>query len=181
MSVVVTDALMKPEPETDGSYRIDVDRLFAEAVRLGGSDRVAWRREGEPSIEVHPMQTPEPDGTPAEPAAIARRWLDCFARHDLDGLLDLYADDAVHTSPKIRARHPDTGGVLRGKPALRAWWSDAFARLPDLGYELTALTVDRARVFMEYQRRTAGEPDMPVAEVLEIAHGRIAASRVYHG
>lgn len=113
--------------------------------------------------------------------AIARRWLDCFARHDLDGLLALYAEDAVHTSPKIRARHPETGCVLRGRPALRAWWADAFARLPGLGYELTALTADDRQVFMEYGRRAPGEPDLPVAEVLEVVDGLIVASRVYHG
>ncbi len=113
--------------------------------------------------------------------AVARAWLDCFARHDLDGLLALYADDAVHTSPKIRARHPDTGGVLRGKPSLRAWWADAFARIPGLGYELTTLTADDGRVFMEYVRKAPGDADLPVAEVLEVADGLIVASRVFHG
>jgi ketosteroid isomerase-like protein len=120
----------------------------------------------------------------ADPEAlrvIARRWLDCFARQDLDGLLALYADDAVHTSPKIRVRHPETGGVLRGKPALRAWWADAFARIPELGYELTTLTADEHRVFMEYLRRAPGDADLPVAEVLEVAAGVIVASRVFHG
>ena len=113
--------------------------------------------------------------------AIATRWLDCFARHDLEGLLALYADDAVHTSPKIRVRHPETGGVLRGKAALRAWWADAFARIPELGYELVALTADDARVFMEYVRHAPGDPDLPVAEVLDVKDGVIVASRVYHG
>src|SRR5690242_5695522 len=113
--------------------------------------------------------------------AIARRWLDCFARHDLDGLLALYAEDAVHTSPKIRVRHPDTGGVLRGKAALRAWWADAFARIPGLGYELTGLTADESRVFMEYVRHAPGEPDLPVAEVLDVVGHAIVSSRVYHG
>jgi hypothetical protein len=121
---------------------------------------------------------------PADPEtlrAIAQRWLDCFARHDLDGLLALYTDDAVHTSPKIRVRHPDTGGVIRGKAALRAWWSDAFVRIPGLGYELTSLTADSRQVFMEYLRRAPGDADLPVAEVLEIEAGMIVASRVYHG
>jgi ketosteroid isomerase-like protein len=113
--------------------------------------------------------------------AIARRWLDCFARQDLEGLLALYTDDAVHTSPKIRVRHPETGGVLRGKPALRAWWADAFARIPDLSYELQTLTADEERVFMEYLRRAPGEPDLPVAEVLDVTAGVIVASRVFHG
>jgi ketosteroid isomerase-like protein len=112
---------------------------------------------------------------------IARRWLDCFARRDLDGLLALYADDAVHTSPKIRTQHPDTGGMLRGKAAMRAWWQGAFDRLPSMRYEATAITANDERVFMEYVRHVEGEPDMLVAEVLEVVGGRIVASRVFHG
>ena len=121
------------------------------------------------------------DRDPARLRAIAERWLDCFARRDLDGLVALYHEDAVHTSPKIRARHPDTGGVLRGHAALRKWWGDAFARLPSMRYVPTAITADARRVFMEYVRRVDGEPDLPVAEVLELEGGRIVASRVFHG
>jgi ketosteroid isomerase-like protein len=112
---------------------------------------------------------------------LARRWLACFERADLDGLLALYAEDAVHTSPKIRARGAGEGGALRGRPALRAWWADAFARLPGLRYEETSLTSDGTRVFMEYLRHAPAEPDLPVAEVLEVRGGLIVASRVYHG
>ena len=100
---------------------------------------------------------------------------------DLDGLLALYADDATHTSPKIRVRHPETGGLLRGKAAMRVWWQDSFDRLPSMRYEPTALTADAHRVVMEYVRHVDGEPDLPVAEVLEVAGGRIVRSRVFHG
>ena len=180
VAVEVRDDLMKPDAEPDGTFRIDVPRLFAEAERIGREQPLGWRTEGELVVEVHALQTP-PENSPLPIAAIASRWLECFAAHDLDGLLGLYADDAIHTSPKIRVRHPETGGVLRGKSPLRAWWADAFARVPDLGYQLSALTVDRTRVFMEYVRRATGEPDLPVAEVLEVDRGLIVASRVYHG
>jgi ketosteroid isomerase-like protein len=118
---------------------------------------------------------------PSELVRIAERWLECFDRRDLDGLLALYADDAVHTSPKIRVRHPETGGVLRGKSAMRAWWQDSFDRLPTMRYVPTAFTANGERVFMEYVRHVAGEPDMPVAEVLDVRAGLIVASRVFHG
>ena len=118
---------------------------------------------------------------PAALCAIANAWLACFERRDLDGLLALYSDDATHTSPKIRARHPETGGVLRGKPAMRAWWQDAFVRLPGMRYVPTAITADRERVVMEYVRRVDGEPEYPVAEALDVRDGMIVASRVFHG
>ena len=121
------------------------------------------------------------DRDPATLRGLAERWLDCFACRDLDGLLALYADDATHTSPKIRVRHPDTGGVLRGKPAMRAWWQDSFVRLPGMRYVPSSLTADDRRVYMEYVRHVDGEPDYPVAEVLDIEHGKIVASRVFHG
>ena len=112
---------------------------------------------------------------------LAERWLDCFERRDLDGLLALYAEDATHTSPKIRARHPETGGQLRGKAAMRAWWQDAFDRLPTLRYVATAITADDRRVVLEYTRQVAGEPDLPIAEVFDVERGAIVASRVFHG
>jgi len=113
--------------------------------------------------------------------AIARAWLDAFNAHDLDALLALYADDAVHTSPKLRARAPETEGKVAGKPALRAWWKDCFDRLPTIRYEATSITADDARAFLEYVRHVPREADLSVAEVFDVSRGKIVASRVYHG
>jgi ketosteroid isomerase-like protein len=113
--------------------------------------------------------------------AIARTWLACFERKDVDALVALYAEDARHTSPKLRVSRPLSGGHLQGRAELRAWWADAFARLPRLRYVERTLTADGARVWMEYVREVPGEPDLPVAEVLEIRDGLIRESRVYHG
>lgn len=115
----------------------------------------------------------------------ARRWLGRFNARDLDGLLALYADDAVHVSPKLRERQPETKGEIRGKNALRAWWADAMQRLPGLRYEEQHLTASTStadgRVFMEYLRTVPGEADLLVAEVLAIHDGKIVESRVFHG
>ena len=119
--------------------------------------------------------------TASDNATIARAWLDAFNAHDVDALVALYADDATHTSPKIRALHPDTGGKLRGKPALASWWRDANERLPNLRYEATNIIADGERVIIEYIRHAPNEPPMPVAEVFDVRAGRIVASRVYHG
>lgn len=114
-------------------------------------------------------------------AYIATRWFAAFNAHDLEALLELYADDAEHYSPKLKVRRPETGGRVRGKEALREWWRDAFERLPGLHYEVVRLTADDAQVFMEYVRQVEGEEDLRVGEVLEVSNGIIVASRVYHG
>jgi heme-degrading monooxygenase HmoA/ketosteroid isomerase-like protein len=169
------------------------------------SELLAWRNEpfhaaaqakgretyySEYSIDIcTPVRGSRFDGTtrtpfdrdPAKLRAIAEQWLACFERRDLDALLALYADDATHTSPKIRVRHPETGGLLRGKAAMRAWWADAFERLPSMTYVPVSITADVSRVYYEYIRRVDGEPDLPVCEVLDVRDGLIVASRVFHG
>jgi ketosteroid isomerase-like protein len=115
------------------------------------------------------------------PLEIARAWLAAFNAHDVDALVALYAEDATHTSPKIRALHPDTGGQLVGRHALAEWWRDANRRLPNLHYEERAITADGTRAIIEYLRHAPGEPPMPVAEAFDVKDGRIVASRVYHG
>jgi limonene-1,2-epoxide hydrolase len=112
---------------------------------------------------------------------IAHRWLDAFNQHDIETLLKLYDEDAEHYSPKLKIHRPETIGLIKGKPALRNWWTDAFKRLPELHYKKIKLTADDEQVFIEYIRQNPGEPDLNVGEVLEIMDGKITASRVYHG
>jgi hypothetical protein len=79
--------------------------------------------------------------------------------------------------------HAYSRGVRGGAQALHEWFRDAMERLPSLRYVESALTVDTeaGRVCMEYTRRCDGDPDMLVAELLEVRAGRIVGSRVYHG
>ena len=112
---------------------------------------------------------------------IARQWLSAFNEHNLEKLLALYAQDAVHYSPKLKLRHPETNGLIKGKENLHAWWKDAFDRLPTLQYKATSLTANSEQVFMEYVRLVKGEESLLVAEVLEINDNLIVSSRVYHG
>lgn len=114
-------------------------------------------------------------------ATIGQAWLDAFNEQDLEKLLSLYAEDARHYSPKLKVRQPDTQGLIIGKPALRAWWKDAFERMPGLKYDGTSVTANEERVFLEYVRVVEGEADMLVAEAYDIKDGLIWFSRVYHG
>ena len=73
-------------------------------------------------------------------AQIAERWFAAFNTNDLEGLLALYDDNAVHYSPKLKIRQPETNGQVTGKAALRAWWQDAYHRFPMLQYLPTTYT-----------------------------------------
>ena len=119
--------------------------------------------------------------TPEKLQSIAFKWFETFNNKELEKLLSLYDDEAVHFSPKLKINKPETNGFVTGKQALRDWWQDAFERLPSLNYKVTSLTANGDRVFMEYLRTVDGEDEMLVAEVLDIRENKIIASRVYHG
>lgn len=118
--------------------------------------------------------------TLAELETIARTWFAAFNNRELENLLALYHDNAQHYSPKLKVRHPETQGLIKGKDAMRSWWKDAFDRLPTLKYELVRLTPYNDRVFMEYVRHVEGEEDLYVGEMFEVENGKIKASAVFH-
>jgi len=60
------------------------------------------------------MSTPDPD-------EFSRAWLAAFNAHDLEAVLDHFHDDVVFTSPVAARALPGSGGVVRGKQALRAY------------------------------------------------------------
>lgn len=111
---------------------------------------------------------------------LALQWFAAFNEHNLEKLLSLYDDNASHYSPKLKVRQPETQGLIHKKAALRAWWQDAFTRLPSLKYEVKKIVADNDCVFMEYVRHVNGEDDLTVCEKLEIKNGVIVYSRVYH-
>jgi limonene-1,2-epoxide hydrolase len=111
---------------------------------------------------------------------IALKWFEAFNAHHLENLLSLYDENAEHYSPKLKVHQPETNGLIKGKSQLRAWWKDAFERLPNLHYDIIKLLSDDEQVFMEYIRQTPGEEDLRVGEVLTIKDGKTIASRVYH-
>jgi len=74
-----------------------------------------------------------------DPQAFARAWNDAWNARDLDTVLGFFAEDAVFTSPLAAKVVPDSGGVIRGHEAMRAYWTEALARNPVLHFELTTI------------------------------------------
>lgn len=118
--------------------------------------------------------------TSKEIITVANKWFEAFNTQNLEALLALYHENAEHYSPKLKVRQPETNGLIKGKSAMRAWWKDAFTRLPDLHYKIVRFTPYEDRVFMEYIRQVPGEEDLYVGEMLEIENGLIIASAVFH-
>jgi hypothetical protein len=111
---------------------------------------------------------------------IAEKWFEAFNVQDLEALLALYDDNAQHYSPKLLITKPETKGLIQGKSQLRAWWQDAFERMPELHYEVINLLANDTDVFMEYLRQNPGDTGLRVGETLKIEKGLIVASRVFH-
>lgn len=111
---------------------------------------------------------------------IAQKWFDAFNRHDLESLLGLYSENAIHFSPKLLIKHPETEGLIKGKPELRKWWKESFDNLPSLKYFPELIICEGENVFMKYKRTVDGQNDLIVGETLRIVDGVIVESRVYH-
>ncbi len=111
---------------------------------------------------------------------IAKKWFAAFNAHNLEALLSLYDENAIHFSPKLKVNYPETEGLIKGKNALRIWWQESFQKLPTLKYEPEQIICEGENVFMRYKRSVADQPEMIVGETLRIEKNLIVESRVFH-
>jgi hypothetical protein len=56
LSVPITEELMCPNEDGDGR-KLDVDKIIDAALRLGKLDSTNWEIDGEPEIQLHPVQS----------------------------------------------------------------------------------------------------------------------------
>ncbi len=65
-----------------------------------------------------------------------QKWVAAWNNHDLDEILSRYAEDFEMTSPIIKTLAGEPSGTLKGKQAVKIYWSKAIRRHPDLHFEL---------------------------------------------
>jgi hypothetical protein len=100
----------------------------------------------------------------AEAQAFTRQWVKDWNAHDVEALLAHFTEDVVFTSPAaIRILGGD--GVIRGKDALREYWSAGVRLLPDLHFEVVALYAGVSTLVINYRNQAGGL----VSEVLTFA------------
>ncbi len=66
----------------------------------------------------------------------ANEWVQAWNAHDLEAVMEHYAEDIVFYSPFIKKINNDPSGRITGKEALRAYFSRALTAYTDLHFEL---------------------------------------------
>jgi ketosteroid isomerase-like protein len=66
----------------------------------------------------------------------AKEWVAAWNDGDLERILAHYADDFEMTSPLIVERMGVASGTLKGKEAIRPYWSKGIATQPPLSFKL---------------------------------------------
>ena len=68
--------------------------------------------------------------------AFAEEWVAAWNARDLERVLRHYGDDVEFISPTAAVVVPSSGGVIKGKHALREYWAAALPKNPALHFEL---------------------------------------------
>jgi steroid delta-isomerase len=123
--------------------------------------------------------------TDAEIRRIYDQWHETVRSRDLDGLVALYAEDAILETPLIVATYGEaTDGILQGRAAIRSFFQAGLRTLQtDLGrWYRTGLFFSNGRqLIWEYPRETPEGDQVDLVEVMDVADGLISHHRVYWG
>jgi hypothetical protein len=72
-----------------------------------------------------------------DPKSYADQWVHAWNRHDVEAVLDRVV--------------PESGGVVRGKAALRDYWTTALRILPDLHFEVVGIYRGESTLVINYR------------------------------
>jgi hypothetical protein len=111
---------------------------------------------------------------------------DRYARdRDVEGLLSLYAEDAILETPLIPAILGVDRGVLQGHASLRHFFEEGGRRRPNelvrWHREKGRYFFDGARLTWEYPRVAPDGDQVDLVEVMDLAGGLIRHHRIYWG
>ncbi|WP_409428818.1 nuclear transport factor 2 family protein [Mycobacterium sp. SMC-11] len=89
-------------------------------------------------------------------ATFSRDWARDWNNLDMDAVLSHFHDDVVFTSPVAAQMYPETAGVIRGKAALRRYWSGALQRMPDLHFVVEDVYRGIDTIVINYRNQNGG-------------------------
>ncbi len=109
-------------------------------------------------------------------SAFAEEWEAAWNSHSLDRILAHYAPDVVFRSQK--AMRLAGAGELRGKEALRDYWSRALSAQPDLSFVVVDVLHGYGMCVITYRNQR----DVLAAETLRFgADGMVVEASACHG
>lgn len=116
-----------------------------------------------------------------EAESFAAQWAGWWNAGDVEKVLALFSDDTVFTSPTAA----DVVGTdtVRGKGALRAYWTAALSRIGSLHFTIDRVVWDpeRRELAIIYTARMAGKSKRVSENFHFGADGKIVAAEVFHG
>jgi len=117
---------------------------------------------------------------------IHREWHERVKARDTDGLLALYAEDAVLETPLVQAIFDGRpSGTLRGHREIRPFFTEGARRRPNdfvRWHRTGRWLMDGERLLVwEYPRAAPDGDQVDLVEVMEVADGLIHYHRIYWG
>lgn len=89
--------------------------------------------------------------TEAEAQEYAMEWIASWNSHDLDRILNHYADDVEVVSPLVETVLGPGRVSVRGKAQLREYWGTALAKYPDLHFRLYRAYAGARSLVLHYE------------------------------
>jgi hypothetical protein len=106
----------------------------------------------------------------------ANEWIAAWNAHDLNRVLEHYANGFEMSSPYIVALAGEPSGTLSGKPAVEAYWRKALSLFPDLHFDLVSVLVGTNSITLYYK----GARGRLVAEVFHFNSEQKVSRAVAH-
>jgi hypothetical protein len=78
------------------------------------------------------------------------QWVDAWNSHNLDEIMAHYSADIIFSPPFVRKIEADESGTLRGREALRTYFSNALRKFPELSFRLRSVLVGIETVTLLY-------------------------------
>ena len=99
----------------------------------------------------------------------SRAWEAAWNRRDVEAVLQHFHDDVVFTSPVAKQVGFANDGVVRGKDALRRYWTAALAQNPDLHFRVSTIYRGINTIVIGYKNQSG----IDRAEVLTFRNGLV--------
>jgi ketosteroid isomerase-like protein len=125
------------------------------------------------------------DNTNAQIRHVFDEWHRTIRDRDIDGLVALYAEDAIFESPAVAALNGGADGMLRGRSEIRSYFEKNFFAKMDKTviewFRTGKYFTDGTILEWEYPRQSPKGNQNDIVESMDLKDGLIKHHRVYWG